>query len=93
MRIGCDIGPSELLGVVMVRSWYPESWGAVGSWTGGGGPDFVELPLSLTVFPTVSKYVTGTSPRVPWSGLQASYQSESFSRPTTCRKSPCEKLR
>lgn len=65
------------------ESEYPLSWGALES----------EPRLSLAVLPTVSKYLTGTRPRVPCSGLQASYQSWSFSRATTCRKSPCEKER
>jgi len=53
--------------------------------------EFDESPLSRTVFPTGSKYFTGTKPLVFASGLHASYQSVSFSRLMTCKKSPAEK--
>lgn len=72
-------------------SAYPESW------SGFLGPLDARVEsdcaLSLSVRPKAWKKDTGTRPRASGSaGLHASYQSESFSRPITWKKSPREKL-
>jgi len=66
-------------------SEYPESCGGRTLFA----PDVTEPPLCLSVFPMISKNDTGTNPRaLGIKGLQASYQSGSFSRLMTWKKSP-----
>jgi hypothetical protein len=73
-------------------SAYPESWSGflVDSVRDRSGFD---CALSRSVRPRAWKKATGTRPRASGrAGLQASYQSVSFSRPMTWKKSPREKL-
>lgn len=55
-------------------------------------PEAAEPALCLSVLPMTSKYETGTRPRaLGIKGLHASYQSSSFSRLMTWKKSPLAK--
>lgn len=82
----------DVVTVVAEVSAYPESWSGilVDSARDRSGFDW---PLSLSVRPRAWKNATGTKPRASGrAGLHASYQSVSFSRPMTWKKSPREKL-